>query len=123
MAGDGPPSTQDRHEHREVPVDRRRSLLARAGAAGRCGLVAAAVGLSLLGCSRGPQGLGSVRLVYHHAMVTLDPHAHNDAVTGTVLGSVYDPLVHHVPGQPFRPALAVNWTTPSDTRGFRFDPG
>ncbi len=90
-------------------------------AAPRALVLLAVVALSTqLGCNGGPRGLGSVRIVYHHAMVTLDPHAHNDAVTGTVLASVYEGLVEHEPGRPFRPVLAANWTTPSDTV-WRFD--
>jgi peptide/nickel transport system substrate-binding protein len=57
----------------------------------------------------------TARVVYQHSMVTLDPHGHNDGVTGAVLSSVYQPLVAIEPGATIRPVLVKEWTTPTDT--------
>lgn len=90
----------------------------------------AAVAILLLGvvlCSCGGRPElppDSARLVYEHPMVTLDPHGHNDAVTGSVLAAVYEALVSGVPGGPFRPAIADRWTCPDDrTWQFRIREG
>jgi peptide/nickel transport system substrate-binding protein len=47
-------------------------------------------------------------------MVSLDPHAHDDSVTGSVLSGVYECLVSLSPGRTVQPALARRWTTPDD---------
>lgn len=54
------------------------------------------------------------RLAYQHEMVSLDPHAHDDSVTGSVLSGVYECLVSLSPGRTVKPALARRWTTPDD---------
>ncbi len=56
----------------------------------------------------------SLRMAYPHELVTLDPHAHADAVTELVLSAVYESLVRFDPGQPVKPGLADRWTTPDD---------
>jgi peptide/nickel transport system substrate-binding protein len=61
-----------------------------------------------------------VRLGYQHAMVSLDPHGHNEGVTGSVLSSVYEALVTHQPGVAIQPCLAKQWMTPDDTT-WRFE--
>lgn len=71
-----------------------------------------------------PARPSTARVVYQHSMVTLDPHAHNDGVTGAVLSSVYQALVAIEPGATIRPVLAEKWTTPNDTTWqFRLRPG
>ncbi|MCD4749426.1 MAG: hypothetical protein K8R59_08625 [Thermoanaerobaculales bacterium] len=77
---------------------------------------------SLMGCGRCParQVPDTVRMAYTHTLVTLDPHAHNDGVTGAVLASVYQALVEVEPGAIIRPMLAQQWTTPDDL-SWRFE--
>jgi peptide/nickel transport system substrate-binding protein len=53
-------------------------------------------------------------MAYPHELVTMDPHAHADAVTELVLSAVYESLVRFEPGQPVKPGLADRWTTPDD---------
>ena len=43
------------------------------------------------------------RLAYQHEMVSLDPHAHDDSVTGSVLSGVYECLVSLSPGRTVQP--------------------
>ena len=45
----------------------------------------------------------------------MDPHAHADVITGTVLAAIYEGLVRFEPGQPLRPGLADWWTTPDES--------
>ncbi len=71
-------------------------------------LIVTLVALVEAACHRA-SGSREVRLAYHHPMVTLDPHGHNDAVTGAVLSSVYEGLVRTVPGKPVQPGLAESW--------------
>lgn len=79
-------------------------------------LLAAACSLLLagFGCFAAPAAR-TLRIAYPHGLVTLDPHAHADAVTGTVLSAVYEGLVGFEPGLPVRPRLADRWTNPDDT--------
>jgi peptide/nickel transport system substrate-binding protein len=75
-------------------------------------------------CSGGDPPVGPARLAYQHAMVSLDPHGQNDAVTGAVLSAVYEALVALSPGRSVQPCLAERWTTPDDTTWqFRIRPG
>jgi peptide/nickel transport system substrate-binding protein len=67
-----------------------------------------------LGCAQAPP-VRSLRMVYPHELVTMDPHAHGDAVTGLVLSAVYESLVRFEPGQPVKPGLADRWTTPDES--------
>ena len=83
-----------------------------------------------VGCNPELPGIDSLRMAYPHEMVTVDPHAHMDIVTGTVLSAVYEGLVHFEPGLPVRAGLADRWTTPEDTvwrlhirEGVRFHDG
>lgn len=72
-----------------------------------------AAALAAAGCLAEPGGR-TVRLAYPHELLTLDPHAHADTVTGTVLSAVYEGLVYFEPGLPVRPLLSDRWTTPDD---------
>ena len=54
-------------------------------------------------------------MAYPHELVTIDPHAHADAVTDLVLSAVYESLVRFEPGQPVKPGLADRWTTPDES--------
>ena len=65
-------------------------------------------------CAQAPP-VKSLRMAYPHELVTMDPHAHADAVTGIVLSAVYENLVRFEPGQPVRPGLADRWTTPDES--------
>ncbi len=76
-------------------------------------MLLAAVLLSACGAS--PDFPVVVRMGYHHEMVSLDPHGHNDGVTGSILSAVYEPLVTLSPESGVEPALASSWTTPDDT--------
>ena len=69
--------------------------------------------LAAAGCLAEPEGR-TVRVAYPHELLTLDPHAHADTVTGTVLSAVYEGLVYFEPGLPVRPLLSDRWTTPDD---------
>ena len=51
-------------------------------------------------------------MAYPHELVTMDPQAHSDTVTRTVLSAVYESLVTLEPGMPIRAGLADRWTTP-----------
>jgi len=74
------------------------------------------VGVMILGsaCVQAPP-VKSLRMAYPHELVTMDPHAHADAVTGIVLSAVYENLVRFEPGQPVKPGLADRWTTPDES--------
>lgn len=72
-----------------------------------------AAALAAAGCLAEPEGR-TVRVAYPHELLTLDPHAHADTVTGTVLSAVYEGLVYFEPGLPVRPLLSDRWTTPDD---------
>jgi peptide/nickel transport system substrate-binding protein len=72
---------------------------------------AAAVVTLASACAQAPP-VQSLRMAYPHELVTVDPHAHVDSVTGLVLGAVYESLVRFEPGQPVKPGLADRWTTP-----------
>lgn len=76
----------------------------------------AAVVLAVLafGCAQAPPKQGA-SIAYPHELVTLDPHAHADAVTQAVLSAVFETLVSFEPGFPVRPGLADRWTTPDDS--------
>jgi peptide/nickel transport system substrate-binding protein len=74
------------------------------------GLVLAAV---TAGCVGTPE-VTTLRMAYPHELVTLDPQAHSDTVTRTVLAAVYESLVFFEPGLPVRAGLADRWTTPDD---------
>jgi peptide/nickel transport system substrate-binding protein len=62
-----------------------------------------------------PPPVQSLRMAYPHELVTMDPHAHADAVTTLVLSAVYESLVRFEPGQPVKPGLADRWTTPDQS--------
>jgi len=86
--------------------------------------------LLIAGCGLNPTPAATLRIAYPYEMVTVDPHAHVDMVTGAVLGAVYEGLVHFEPGLQVQPWLADNWTTPDDTtwilhirEGVRFHDG
>jgi len=75
--------------------------------------VACSLMLADAGCFAEPAAQ-TLRIAYPHGLVTLDPHAHADTVTGTVLSAVYEGLVAFEPGLPVRPRLADRWTNPDD---------
>jgi ABC-type transport system substrate-binding protein len=90
------------------------------------GLVLAAV---TVGCAGTPE-VTTLRMAYPHELVTMDPQAHSDTVTRTVLAAVYESLVFFEPGLPVRAGLADRWTTPDDNtwhlhirEGVRFHDG
>ena len=70
--------------------------------------------LLLPGCAPTEPEIRAARMAYPHEMVTMDPHAHADTVTGTVLSAVYEGLVSFEPGLPVRAGLADRWITPDD---------
>ena len=80
----------------------------------KAGVVARfAFAAALLTCACAPAPpRQTLRMVYPHELVTLDPHAHRDLVTRTVLSAVYEGLVRFDPGVPVRPWLADRWTNP-----------
>jgi peptide/nickel transport system substrate-binding protein len=69
--------------------------------------------LPFFGCA--PPEERELRMAYPRKIVTMDPHAHSDTVTRSVLSAVYEGLVHCEHGLPVRPWLADRWTTPDDT--------
>jgi len=77
-------------------------------------LLTVAVVIFASACAQ-PPPVKSLRMVYPHELVTMDPHAHADAVTGHVLSAVYESLVRFEPGQPVKPGLADRWTTPDES--------
>ncbi len=81
------------------------------------GLAASIAGL--VGCGHEAPRPVEVRLAYPNAVVTLDPHAHDDAVTRSLLFAIYEPLVTLSPDLEVVPGLAERWDTP-DPRTWRF---
>jgi peptide/nickel transport system substrate-binding protein len=81
---------------------------------GRFTKIAAVVATLTVGCSQAPTEQ-RLRMAYSHELVTMDPHAHADAITNLVLSAVYESLVRFEPGQPVKPGLADRWTTPDDS--------
>ena len=77
-------------------------------------LLTVAVVIFASACAQSPP-VKSLRMAYPHELVTMDPHAHADAVTGLVLSAVYENLVRFDPGQAVKPGLADRWTTPDET--------
>jgi len=80
----------------------------------RC-MVLAALVVWAAACERSVERPNVVRIAYQHEMVTIDPHGHNDAMTGSILSAIYEPMVSLSPGATVRPCLAAQWTTPDDT--------
>jgi peptide/nickel transport system substrate-binding protein len=74
------------------------------------GLVCAA---AAAGCAVEPE-VATLRIAYPHELVTMDPQAHSDTVTRTVLAAVYESLVSFEPGLQVRAGLADRWTTPDN---------
>ncbi len=55
---------------------------------------------------------------------TLDPHVSNTTAALTLLGNVYEPLIHADPGLGLRPGLARSWSNPDPlTWDFDLQPG
>jgi len=92
-----------------------RQSKAKAAPAARAGrrwpLLAALLGVVAC-CGAPPEPVRVARLAYQHEMVSLDPHGQNDAVTGSILSAVYEPLVNVSSTQAPRPCLAVEWSQP-----------
>jgi peptide/nickel transport system substrate-binding protein len=80
----------------------------------------------LASCSRGaaPRETDHLRLLLPSAVSTLDPHAANTTASFTLLGNIYEPLIHADPGLGLRPGLARNWYNPDPlTWDFDLQPG
>lgn len=78
-------------------------------------ILALVVVLATLSCQPAVGPPTVLRIAYQHPMVTLDPHGHDDSMTGHLLSAVYETLVSLSPGRGVEPALARDWTTPDDT--------
>jgi peptide/nickel transport system substrate-binding protein len=66
-----------------------------------------------------PSQLHSIRIGIESEPVTMDPHAHNDGATWTVLANIYEGLVAFDAELRIVPALAVKWENP-DLTTWRF---
>ncbi len=103
----------------------------RSSGKGRCTVIGVAMLVVLLSaCHRAAPPPDEVRLAYPTGIVTLDPHAHDDAVTRSLLFAVYEPLVTLSPDLEVEPDLAERWDTPDSTtwrftlrHGVRFHDG
>ncbi len=77
-------------------------------------VLAALLGLSVLwACSR-PEQPSPVRIAVNVGPVTLDPHAHNDMNTFSILRNVFDSLVDFDEHFQIQPQLADSWSNPDD---------
>ncbi len=65
-------------------------------------------------CSRSTPAPSILRISYQHELVTLDPFGHDDAVTRSILGAVYEPLVRVGDMLEVEPCLAQRWETRDD---------
>lgn len=76
----------------------------------------------ILGC--GPRAGETVVVALEDDIVSLDPHALDDEVTGSVLANVFQALVGFDPQMRLVPLLAESWENPNDlTWRFRLRPG
>ncbi|MCK6682067.1 MAG: ABC transporter substrate-binding protein [Thermoanaerobaculia bacterium] len=85
---------------------------------GKRPLAAFAAGLLLSLCGpacRQPERPSSIRIGLHSGPVTLDPHAHNEVGTFSILRNVYDTLVVFDDQLQLQPLLADSWSNPDDT--------
>ncbi len=91
---------------------------------GVAGAVLVLLALLGWGCSPPGQQETVLHVGYQHELVTLNPFAHDDAVTRAVLGAVYEPLVRIGPMLEVEPCLAERWETMDDfTWRFRLRQG
>ncbi len=83
------------------------------------------MGLALLACRAPvPVPRDALRVALPSALSSLDPHFSNNLGAFTVLGNVYEPLIHADPGMGLRPGLATNWYNPDPlTWDFDLRPG
>ena len=79
----------------------------------RVGLAVALLAGALSTC-RGERHPGVLAVAMDQDVLTLDPHAHDDSVTHSVLANVYEPLVTFDREMRVVPALAEGWSNPSD---------
>jgi peptide/nickel transport system substrate-binding protein len=94
------------------------------------GWVAALVCIALalaagLACAPPPAGPPPpLRIGLHSGPVTLDPHLHDEAVTRSILGHLYETLVGFDADMGLVPVLALRWENPNDlTWRFHLRPG
>ena len=67
-----------------------------------------------LSCRKSSKSAETLNLAMDQDILTIDPHHHDDSVTHSVLGNVYDPLVSFDRQMRIVPALAVSWENPTD---------
>ncbi|HTY09100.1 MAG TPA: ABC transporter substrate-binding protein [Candidatus Edwardsbacteria bacterium] len=83
-------------------------------------LMLAALALSC----RPAQRRDAVALAMEDDIITLDPYLHDDSITHSVLGNIYDALVSFDREMKLAPALAIRWENPDDlTWRFFLRPG
>lgn len=75
-------------------------------------LVAAVVAVS--SCRDTPARPDPLRVGLHSAPLTLDPHLHDEAVTRSILGNLFEGLTAFDREMKIVPALAERWENPSD---------
>lgn len=68
----------------------------------------------ILACGAPDDGDRVLSLAMEQDVITLDPHAHDDSVTHSVLANVYEALVTFDGAMHLVPALAARWENPSD---------
>lgn len=89
---------------------------------GRTLLVLAAV--LVADCRPARERPATLVLAMDQDVLGVDPHRHDDNVTSSVLGNVYDPLVTFDEEMRIVPALAASWSNPGDlVWRFRLRPG
>lgn len=83
-----------------------------------------------LAACRGERYPGVLAIAMDQDVLTLDPHAHDDSVTHSVLANVFEPLVTFDREMRIVPALADGWSNPTDLKwvfhlreGVRFHDG
>lgn len=82
---------------------------ARVGAAG----LGAAALLASLACAR-PPAAATLRIGHESDVISLDPHAHREAATHSILSNVCEALVAFDRDMRLVPALAATWSTPDE---------
>jgi ABC-type transport system substrate-binding protein len=67
----------------------------------------AGLAILLVGCR--PPGPATLAVAIDDDIISLDPHAHDDEVTGSVLFNIYQGLVAFDPQMRVVPQLALSW--------------
>jgi peptide/nickel transport system substrate-binding protein len=67
-----------------------------------------------------PQRGGTLIVVHHIAVDTLDPSIHYSTFTNRISMNTHDPLVHMVDANTFVPGLAERWDISPDHKTFTF---